>query len=43
MTDKDSIAKNTIAKMYAGAKIEQKKFDEIQKARKELKNHLEVI
>ena len=43
MSDKESIGKKTIARMFAGAKEEQKRFDELQKLRKDLKCHLEVL
>ena len=39
---KERLKKDTVARMFAGARQEQARFDELQKLKKELKNHLQV-
>ena len=41
--ENEKLKKLTIQRMVEGARVEQKKFDELQKLKKQLKNHLEVI
>ena len=43
MADAEEIHKKTLALMAAGAREEQRKFDELKGARKKLKIQLEVI
>ena len=43
LEEKERIGKRTIERMLAGAKEEQKRYDELQKARKELRRQLQVI
>ena len=43
MAEKSEIEKRTVAKMLEGARIEQRKFDELKSALKSLKIQLEVI
>lgn len=43
MTDQEEIHKRTLALMNEGARIEAKKFNQLQKAREMLKSQLEVI
>ena len=43
MADAEEIHKKTLALMAAGAREEQRKFDELKRARKNLKVQLEVI
>ena len=40
--EKENLKKKTIERMMAGAKEEQKRFDELQQLRKNLKHHLQV-
>ena len=40
--EKERLKRETLAKMFAGAKVEQARFDELQKLRKELKHQLLV-
>lgn len=42
MNDKEEIRKRTLAKMFAGAQAEEKRFQELKEARKKLKMQLEV-
>ena len=39
----EKIRKRTIDRMFAGARQEQKSYDELKKLRKDLKFHLEVL
>lgn len=43
LEEKKRIERETISRMFAGAKREQAVFDELQKLRKELRNTLQVI
>jgi len=43
MSEKEDIYKRTLAKMFEGAKAENKEFNERLKIRKQLKQHLEVL
>ena len=43
LEEKERIGKRTIERMLAGAKEEQKRYDELQKLRKELRLQLQVI
>ena len=40
--EKERLKRATIARMFAGARQEQTRFDELEKLRKELKHHLQV-
>ena len=43
MSEKEEIHKRTLAKMFEGARAENKEFNERLKIRKQIKQHLEVL